>query len=265
MRKEIKIRANRLVYDDKGEGRVIVFVHGQPFNRSMWQYQQGLAGEGYRLIIPDLRGYGESGIPEKITLLDEIALDIIDLLEVLHIKKAIFAGLSMGGQILFDLYRLAPQLFEGMVVCDTTARPETEQSYTERLDLCRKMLGEGMKQYTQEVIHDFLHPHTFTTRPDVVAHLTQMMETTSPVGAAAVQRGRAERKDHLPVLGSISCPALVVVGRDDVFTPVSLATEMQEHIPQSMLAVIDNASHMPNMEQPEVFNRHLLHFLKSLD
>jgi 3-oxoadipate enol-lactonase len=104
MRKEARIRGIKMVYDDLGEGQgigeggAILLIHGQPFNRSMWDDQKAVLAQNYRLIIPDLRGYGESGISEGIVLLDELALDLIHLLEQLGIKKAVIIGLSMGGQ-----------------------------------------------------------------------------------------------------------------------------------------------------------------------
>src|ERR1700722_18537461 len=118
MKKNANIRGINLVYDDLGTGDVIVFIHGQPFNRSMWRDQIDEFSRTHRLIIPDLRGYGDSGITERIVLLDEIALDIWNLLEELEIQSAIFVGLSMGGQIVFELYRLKPGLFDGMVLAD---------------------------------------------------------------------------------------------------------------------------------------------------
>jgi 3-oxoadipate enol-lactonase len=260
----MKIRGINIVYDDLGKGDVIVFIHGQPFNRSMWKYQADVFKKDYRLIIPDLRGYGQSDIPEKSTLLDELAMDIIHLLEELKIQKAIFAGLSMGGQIVFELYRLVPHIFSGMVLCDTDARPESEQGYIDRLKLSQRILDQGMKKYTHDSIQHYLHKNTFAEKKEVVVHLTKMMETTSAVGAAAVQRGRAERRDHLPVLSNITCPVLIIVGKDDEFTPVPLAVAMHKLIKHSTLAIIEDASHMPNMEQPEKFNQQLQHFLLSI-
>ncbi|SEW51724.1 alpha/beta fold hydrolase [Chitinophaga arvensicola] len=262
MRKNIKVRGIQLVYEDAGAGAVLVFIHGQPFNRSMWSQQVAAFEKSHRLIIPDLRGYGETEQPSGITLLDELALDIIHLLEALEIKKAVFIGLSMGGQILFELYRLAPHLFEGMVLADTDAAAETAQSYVQRLQLSRALIEKGMKAYTDETLPRFLAKDTLAEQPAVVAHLREMMETTPPLGASLVQRGRAERRDHTAMLSHIACPVLIIVGEEDEFTPVQVAKGMQQQIKDAQLVVIKAASHMPNMEQPELFNTTLTAFIQ---
>lgn len=264
MKQHIKVRGINVVYDDHGSGEPIVFIHGQPFNRSMWDQQVAGFKTGYRLIVPDLRGYGESDIPSGITLLDELALDIIHLLEVLQITKATFVGLSMGGQVVFELYRLAPQLFHALVLADTDAKAESAQSYQARLQLSQDLLEKGMQFYTDQHLHQFLGKTTMAEKPGVVAHLRHMMVTSNPLGASLVQRGRAERRDHTMMLPDIHCPVLIIVGEEDGFTPVAVAKGMQECIKHVQLIVIKDASHMPNMEQPEIFNRHLELFLQGI-
>jgi pimeloyl-ACP methyl ester carboxylesterase len=261
MTNKLKIRGINLVYDDLGAGDVIVFIHGQPFNRSMWNYQSAVFSQTHRLIIPDLRGYGESITTDQIILLDELALDIIYLLDELGISKAVFIGLSMGGQIALEVYRLAPHLVKGLVLADTDARAEDETSYKNRIALSKSLLAYGMEKYTAENIQNYLCKNTFETKPAVVEHLTDMMINTSHGGSAAVQLGRAERRDHTAILSSINFPTLIVVGNEDVFTPVATALYMQTRIKGAKLAIVNSAGHMPNMEQPEDFNQLLKDYL----
>ncbi|MEZ2443285.1 alpha/beta fold hydrolase [Chitinophaga sp. RCC_12] len=264
MKQHLKVRGINIVYDDYGSGETIVFIHGQPFNRSMWDQQVAVFKNGYRLIVPDLRGYGESDMPSGMTLLDEVALDIIHLLEALQIRKATFVGLSMGGQVLFELYRLAPHLCHALVLADTDAKAESVQSYQARLQLSQDLLAKGMQFYTDQHLHQFLGKATMAGKSAVVAHLRDMMVNTNPLGASLVQRGRAERRDHTGLLPDIHCPVLIVVGEEDGFTPVEVAKGMQARIKNAQLVVIKDASHMPNMEQPEIFNHHLELFLQGI-
>jgi pimeloyl-ACP methyl ester carboxylesterase len=257
----MKIRGINLVYDDLGQGEVIVFIHGQPFNRSMWKYQTEVFAKTHRLIIPDLRNYGESDVIKGKVLLDELALDIIHLLEALNIKQAIFAGLSMGGQIVFEIFRLRPELFKGMILADTDARAETEEGYLNRMNLSDKMEAEGMKSFTDERIHLFVGKQVLEENGAILNHLRNMMEQTSPAGSAAVQRGRAERRDHSEILPAIQCPVLIIVGAEDGFTPVATSVYIHQLIPDSQLAIIENSGHIPNMEQTERFNKVVIDFL----
>jgi len=262
MKNERKIRGINLVYDDLGQGDVILLIHGQPFNRSMWKYQAEEFSKNHRLIIPDLRGYGETEITEGMVLLDELALDLICLLGDLKIDKAVVIGLSMGGQIALEMYKLAPGLFKSIVLADTEARAEDEQGYENRINLSKKILLDGMEKFTSERIRHFMCADTFNNKPEVVTHLTQMMITTNPAGSAAVQRGRAERKDYTPLLERIDFPALIIVGAQDEFTPIASAEYMYQQIRNSKMVIIENSGHISNMEQPEEFNKALKQFLE---
>ncbi|SDP59998.1 Pimeloyl-ACP methyl ester carboxylesterase [Mucilaginibacter sp. OK268] len=264
MASKLRIRGIGLVYEDEGTGDVVVFIHGQPFNRSMWNYQSQVFNKTKRLIIPDLRGYGESVTTEPIVLLDELALDIIYLLNELDIHKAVFVGLSMGGQIALEIYRLAPHLVKGLILADTDARAEDAASYLNRKALAKRLLTEGMEKYTTENIGHYLCENTFHTKQEVVDHLSEMMTSTDAAGAAAVQLGRAERRDHSAILSNIDFPTLLIVGDQDVFTPVTTAEYMQVRINRAELAIIKNAGHMPNMEQPEQFNQLLKDYLDTV-
>src|SRR3989337_1878220 len=152
-----KIRGIQIAYDELGNSRsAFVFVHGQPFNRSMWNYQSGHFSNDYRLIIPDLRGYGESGISPGTVQLDEMALDIAYLLDEFSIGEAIFCGLSMGGQIILDFYRLFPQRVKALIIADSDARGESKESYSKRLPLAETLSKGGMKKYTDENIFQYI-------------------------------------------------------------------------------------------------------------
>lgn len=262
--KKARVRGINMVYDDLGKGPAIVFIHGQPFNRTMWKYQVDAFSSTHRLIVPDLRGYGETDITERIVLLDELALDLIHLLEHLQIKEATFVGLSMGGQIVFELYRLAPHLVTAIILADTDARAETAESYAHRINLSQRILAEGMHRFTDDRISQFMCPKTFETKPEVAGHLKQMMTGTNAMGAACVQRGRAERRDHTPVLASINIPVLIIVGEEDIFTPPATAAYMHAHIRGSELVVIKDSGHIPSMEQPERFNDAMNAFLRRI-
>jgi 3-oxoadipate enol-lactonase len=264
MRNETTIRGVNIVYDDLGTGNVILLIHGQPFNRSMWDDQRDLLLKNYRLIIPDLRGYGESGITEGIVLLDELALDLIHLLDQLSISNAIVVGLSMGGQIALEMYRWQPGLFKGIVLADTDARAEDDQGYQNRLTLSATILNDGMEKFTDNRIRHFMCAGTFKNRPAVAKRVEKMMKGTSPAGSAAVQRGRAERLDYTPLLAKINFPALIVVGEQDEFTPVESAIYMHDRINNSTLAIIKDSGHIANMEQAEEFNVALKDFLDSI-
>ncbi|MEU8996113.1 alpha/beta fold hydrolase [Streptomyces caniferus] len=252
-------------YEDEGSGEPLMLVHGHPFNRSMWRPQtEHFSRAGWRVIVPDLRGYGDSTVLPGATPLATFARDLVDLLDHLGIKRCVLGGLSMGGQIVMECYRLFPERFRGLVLADTFASAETEDGRAGRYAMAERLLREGMAGYAREVLAKMVSPHTIASRPDVAAHVLGMMTTTPPDGAAAALRGRAERPDYTELLSRIAVPALVVVGAEDAYTPVGDALDIHERIPDSRLRIIDQAAHMPNLEQPDVFNTALEEFLGSL-
>ncbi|GAA2310528.1 alpha/beta hydrolase [Streptomyces caniferus] len=252
-------------YEDEGSGEPLMLVHGHPFNRSMWRPQtEHFSRAGWRVIVPDLRGYGDSMVLPGATPLATFARDLVDLLDHLGIERCVLGGLSMGGQIVMECYRLFPERFRGLVLADTFASAETEDGRAGRYAMAERLLREGMAGYAREVLAKMVSPHTIASRPDVAAHVLGMMTTTPPDGAAAALRGRAERPDYTELLSRIAVPALVVVGAEDAYTPVGDALDIHERIPDSRLRIIDQAAHMPNLEQPDVFNTALEEFLGSL-
>jgi pimeloyl-ACP methyl ester carboxylesterase len=252
-------------YDDEGAGEPLVLVHGHPFDRTMWRPQVERFGRaGRRVIAPDLRGYGESTVVPGKTTLETFARDIAALLDHLGIDGAVLGGLSMGGQIVMEFHRLFPRRVRGLVLADTSPQAETEAGRRLRAETADRLLREGMAPYADEVLPKMVTPDNIRALPAVARHVLGMMRGTSPEGAAAALRGRAERPDYVEMLAGVSVPTLVVVGRDDEFTPVGDARLMHERVPGAALVIVEGAGHMPNLERRAEFDRALAAFLDSV-
>ena len=258
------IRDINIAYDDVGEGLPVIFIHGSPFNRSMWKPQVERFRSEYRVVTYDLRGYGETTVVPGKTTLDIFANDLAGLLNFLGIAPGVVVGLSTGGQIALEFYRQFPQRVSALVLADTSARPESPQGRETRYELAERLVREGMYTFAEEFLLRMLSPLTTQRQPEVAAQVLTMMRTTHPEGVAAALRGRAERRDYLPLLAEIKTPTLIAVGRDDAFTPIAESELMHSGINNSELVVIDEAGHMPNMEQAEAFNEALEQFLKAI-
>jgi pimeloyl-ACP methyl ester carboxylesterase len=254
-----------VAFDDAGVGTPLVLVHGHPFDRSMWRPQfERFSTAEWRVIVPDLRGYGDTSIVPGKTPLATFVGDIAALLDRLGLDEVVLAGLSMGGQIVMEFYRLLPERVRALVLADTSPKADTADGRRARNDAADRLLREGMEPYANEVLPKMIAPANITALPAVAEHVLRMMRRTPPAGAAAALRGRAERPDYVAMLATVTVPTLVVVGRDDVFTPISEAEPIAERVPQATLAVIDGAAHMPNLERPDAFNAALADFLDSV-
>ncbi|GAB3166444.1 alpha/beta fold hydrolase [Amycolatopsis stemonae] len=255
-----------LAYDDLGPkgGTPVLLVHGHPFDRSMWRPQaEWLLKQGYRVVTPDLRGFGGSKSTDTKTGLDVFANDLVDLADRLHLESFVLGGLSMGGQIVMQLVEDHPARVEALLLADTFAGLDTPEARQARIDTAERITEEGMADYADELLPKMISKSTRATRPDVEAHVRTMMREAPKEGAAAALRGRAERPDYTDTLRHIDVPALVVVGREDEFTPVEDAELIHRKIARSTLVVIEGAGHLPNLERETEFNDALSTFLTS--
>jgi len=262
----IRIDDIQMAYTDAGMGRPVVLIHGYPFNRSLWNEQVAELSHSYRVIVPDLRGFGESDASEGPATMDRMAQDVGLLLDHLGISRAVIGGLSMGGYVALAFYKQFPSRVLGLILADTRAQADTEEGKQTRAQQAEKALAEGMAGIADAMLPKLLTPDTVSKRPEVVKRVRDMMLKTKPEGTAAALLGMAQRDDQTQLLPQISSPALIVVGAEDAITPVADSEKMHNAIAGSRLVVLENAGHVSNLERTEEFNQHLLDFLReSLD
>lgn len=196
--------------------------------------------------------------------METFAKDITGLLDQLGTDRFVLAGLSMGGQIAMEVHRLFPERIRALILADTSPRAETAEGRRNRTEMAKRLLREGLRPYADEVLTKMVSPATVKALPEVAEHVHRMMRTTSPQGAAAALRGRAERPDYVPMLPEIRVPALVVVGDQDEYTPIAEAEFTHSLIPDAELVIVEGAAHLPNLERPDDFNAALAKFLDGL-
>jgi pimeloyl-ACP methyl ester carboxylesterase len=254
-----------MAYSDTGEGSpVVLLVHGFVLNRSMWDPQLGsLKAAGARVVAPDLRGFGasEGGPPGALTM-GQHARDLAVLLDVVGVAEpVVYVGLSMGGYIGFEFWQRSPERVRALVLADTRATADSVEHRAWRLAMAAEAEAVGSSQPAIEgMLPRFFSP---TLRPGSPVALAgrRMVAGTSARGLADGHRGMAERVDSLFLLPLITVPTLVVVGEHDILTPPADAEQIAAGVPGAKLVNIDQAGHLPNMENPDAFNDALLEFL----
>jgi len=261
----VQIDDVRLAYDDVGSGPELLLLHGYPFNRSLWAEQVKALSGTFRVITPDLRGFGESEFSEDVSTMNRMAQDVARLMDALEISNATVGGLSMGGYVVFTFYKQFASRVRGLVLADTRPQADTEEAKQVRTQQSEQILASGMAGVTDAMLPKLLTPETVTKRPEVVKQLRDMMLKTKPGGASAALRGMAAREDHTALLPQISVPTLILVGREDPITPLQDSEKMHDKIAGSRLVVIENASHVSNIEQSAIFNTELSSFLDGVN
>lgn len=265
MKKAI-IRGYSLAYEDinPSSDNAILLVHGHPFDHSMWEYQYSTL-QSFRIVNPDLFGYGQSEANFDKLFIEQQALDLALLLDQLHIDRVHLVGLSMGGQIIVEFARLFPHRTKSLVICASTPAAETEATYQKRMANVSEIEAIGMVEHTQKTITNYINTRLHPKGSEVYEHLHAMMIGTPDSGAIAAHRGRAERRDNTLHLPRLSVPVLVVAGELDYFFGVDDIQAVANAIPNSTFVLIEGSGHLPNMEQPDLFNQHLEGFYIRID
>lgn len=260
----ITINGIRLAYTDFGEGPPIVFLHAFPLNRTMWIAQEAALAPQHRVITVDLRGHGESDAPLWHYSLDQAADEVQGLLDHLAVRQALFVGLSMGGYILFAFYRKYPELVRAMVLADTRAQADTAEGKVGRFQMAQVAYTRGPSAIADIMIPKLLSPATIQTRPEIVQRVRAMIEGNQISGIAGDLMAMAERPDSVALLQQITCPTQIIVGALDQATPPADAKLMADQIPNARLALVPNAAHLANLEQPDAFTRLIAEFVSGL-
>jgi len=260
-------RIGRLRYVDvpaRGQGRgagTLVLIHGFPLTPGMWDPQLALADRGWRVIAPELRGFGDGKDDPLTTSIDDYAGDTIDLLDRLHVKDAVVCGLSMGGYTTFAMFKHAPTYFRAMVLADTKSQGDSPEGVAGRKNMQQLVREKGPGAVADALLPKLFCEATRRDKPEVVDALRKQITGNSVESIVGALTAMMTRPDVTPMLPSIRIPVQVIVGAEDALTPPPLSEQMHTDIPGSELVVIPEAGHMSNLEQPQAFNDALGRFL----
>jgi pimeloyl-ACP methyl ester carboxylesterase len=259
----IKSEDAEIVYEVRGNGPPVLLLHPFPANREFWKPAAQALTSRYKLIIPDLRGHGDSGIGQGPAFTGKHADDLARILDQEEIGRAAMVGVSIGGYILFEFWRRYRGRVAALVLSNTKAQMDTPEARNARLQAAADVLERGTEPFINGFLPKGLGKTTLNTRPDLVDGARRMMMKMSPEDISLVQKGMAERPDSIPDLKTINIPTLIVTGDEDVFSPLADAELMRRNVVGSQLKVIPRAGHYAAWEQPEAAGILLRQFLDS--
>ena len=254
----------RIVYTIEGDGPALVLLHPFPANREFWHGVAPTLATSYRLVMPDLRGHGDSPAGDGDATMQKHAADLSDICDAAGVKRGVFAGVSIGGYILFEFWRRYPDRVRALILCDTKAQPDTPQARSDRLKMAEQVERSGTSAYIESMVPKLLGESTRVRRPELVEQARRMMSRLSAPAMAAVLRGMASRADSVSTLSSINVPTVVMAGDEDTLTPPADAEFIHKHIRGSHLHAIRAAGHYAPFEQPEATAKIMLSFLRGL-
>ena len=226
----------------------------------MWDFQVHAFTAKYRVLRYDPRGHGDTQASAPPYAVDLLVADVVGLLDALGIGRVHFLGLSMGGVVGQRLASRHPERLMSLLLSDTACHLPPESAWDDRIALAT---SKGTGAFVQPMTTRWLTPAYYERRPEIVAKLGAMIAKTSVDGAIGCAQA-LKTMNQASILPGIKVPTLIVVGARDVGTPVSAAEFLHREIAGSTLAIIEEAGHLPNIEQAETFNRTVLDFLARL-
>lgn len=251
-----------IYYESHGSGPDVVLLHPFPVNHKFWLPVLDALTSRFRVTLPDLRAHGQSEVGSGAATMAKHARDVLRVCDDAGIERAIFGGCSIGGYVLFELWRQARDRVKGLVFSDTKAPADSDDARANRLKAADDVLARGPEPFIESMIPKVIGRTTRSNRPDVVAQARAMMMESSAAGIAAAQRGMAERVDSTATLGTINVPTLVIFGdEDDV--PVSEGEAIRRGVRgEAEMRVIEKAGHYAAFERPEEVGRVLREWLE---
>ena len=255
-----------LAIDDVGPGPAVVLIHGLPLDRKMWAMQEAEVGSVYRIIAPDLRGAGETAVPDGVYTVDLHADDVIETLDALELDEpVVIGGLSMGGYVALSIALRYPGRVRGLMLMNTRAAADTPATAQVREDLARELEATGKPDAAVDsMLPKLFAPITYATRPEIVDRVKERALRLSAQGLANTLRGLAVRPDRTADLHRIPAPTLVLAGADDQLIPHADAQILAGGIANARIVTIADAGHLAPLENKAAANAAILDFLRSL-
>jgi pimeloyl-ACP methyl ester carboxylesterase len=257
----LSVNGVRLAVEQRGTGPAILFVHGFPLDRTVWQHQLDSL-TGYRRIAPDLRGMGQSDAPDLGYSMSTYAEDLVGILDVIGEGQVVLCGLSLGGYVAFELLRRWRERVRGLILMDTRAEADSAEGRRARDALIGRVREQGALAAAEAMLPRFFTPQV---SPEIIERIRTMILRTPVSGIVGALSAMRERPDSTALLETLTgIPTLVLVGAEDMITPPPIAQAMATAIPGARLMEIPGAGHLPCVEQPVPTTRAILKFLQTV-
>ncbi|GGN35890.1 alpha/beta fold hydrolase [Deinococcus daejeonensis] len=260
----VTVNGSTVFYKATGSGQPLLLIHGYPLSGELFKNNRALLARNFCVSTVNLPGFGLSRGPNADASIENYATTVLGVMDALKLNQVVAGGMSMGGMTLFQMYKMAPERFRGLIFIDTTADPS---------DVAEKANWLGTGQQAQEKgvasLVDILMPRMLTgqsrmTMPNQVMHLGSLVKQASLNGAVGGATALANLPDANPILPTIRVPTLYLFGAEDNLTPAEVAMKMQMHTPGSRLVLIPGAGHAATFEKASAAARAMNDFALAL-
>lgn len=258
----------KLFYEVVGEGPAVVLLHPMPCDHRFWLGAAEALKAKYRVILPDLRGHGRSEAGDGPITMEKLAGDVVRLLDLLQVPQAMFAGCSIGGYTLYELWRSAPARVQALAFCCARPQDDSEAGKLAREEWIVKVRERGTGELVASLLERLIGPTAQRRHPERAVEVRDMMEKVSPAAMIALMQGLALRPDSVETARGIRVPTFVLAGGEDpVSTPADmklLAETIRNGGYGAEYTELRDAGHFAPWEQPEMVGRLLRRFFDSI-
>ncbi len=250
-------------YNDEGpaEAPVVLFIHGFPFNKSMWNAQFEALKPTNRVIAYDVRGHGNSEAGTEDFSIELFVEDLLGFMDTLQLDQVILCGLSMGGYIALSAIEKHPERFSGLILSDSQCLADTPEAIEKRMAAIESIREKGAELYVEQSIQNLFAAASFETKQMEIGNVKEMMSKTTAQSMCNTLHALSVRKETCSKLSELTVPILILVGKEDKITPPKVARLMLEKTQNSTLTIIEDAAHLANIENPHDFNQQLMEFI----
>jgi 3-oxoadipate enol-lactonase len=262
---ELKLNDIIINYNEtnRGRGKTVIFIHGFPFNKRMWNAQVD-ALKDCHCIAYDIRGFGNSTAGSDEFSIELFADDLDGLMDLLQVKSAVICGLSMGGYVALRAAVKYSHRVRGLVLCDTQCIADTAEGREKRYKVIEQIEASGLDAYAEASVKNLFCEKSFAEKKPAIDVIKQMILNSAPSSVIATLKALASREETCSILSDINAPTLILCGREDKITPPAQAEALRAGIAGSSMKIFDDAAHVSNLEQPKLFNAALTDFLSAL-
>ncbi|WP_438349115.1 alpha/beta fold hydrolase [Paenibacillus sp. FA6] len=253
---------NTICYREQGQGEALVLLHGYCGSSEYWDKVVPLLSGHYRCIIPDLRGHGRSDAPMGAYRIEQMADDIVYLLDKLEVPKVVLLGHSLGGYITLSFAQRYESRLNGFGLIHSTAFPDSEEAREKRLHAVSTIQTQGINSLVDGMIPSLFAPDHVNAHPEWLNSAKEIGYRTPPQGAIGVAMAMRERPDRRDVLSETALPVLLIAGEKDGIIPSERTFTVDQ--PNVTQATIAGVGHMSMMEAPDQLAGHIITFLNKV-
>jgi len=254
---KLELNSGTISYVDAGNGPAVLLIHAFPLNNTMWASQVAALSGKFRVLAPNIRGFGQSQ-PSSAWTMEETADSLNEFLDKLGVKDSAVVGVSMGGYIALTFWSKYPKRITQLVLSNSRARADNETEKNARNEMIA-----AIEQSGAAILPDRMLPRLLQPNPPagVVRNVRKMIESTSPAAAIYAVMAMRDRMDFSSMLHRVECPTMVITGENDVIIRMEDSRAVADAISGARFVTIPNSGHLSNLENSDAFNAALLSFL----